>query len=161
MYLLTILIGLNKIGRLITGCRLHAVPSLEDAINVNLDCLSRGGQVDANDLERTRRKVKRHTNVTFQDVASKAEELRGVPEATLSSEKRDALMAIIREEEMEESTSSESEDDEDSEDLSGRVEGKKQKLDKENTESVTNGVTSGKTQPSRKAGLFEGGSSFW
>ncbi|CAM6093677.1 unnamed protein product [Calypogeia fissa] len=130
--------------------------------------------VEANKLERSTRKIKRHSTLTFQDVTIRKDAVRGDTEveevfgsSAIQAEQRDAMMELIKEEEMEESSSSESEDDDDDEeeeDLLDRLKEKKQKLEGDRAvriSSVRNGAMESKPQTSRKAQLFEGGPSFW
>lgn len=124
-----------------------------------------------------RRKVKRHANFTSQDVAMTHQvQVRGDAEVEavfgssgMRAEQRDAMIAIMKDEEMAESSSSESSEDDDEEDESNRVDEKKLKLEGNRAGRVTSSLRNGgmdskaAAQASRKAGggLFQGGPSFW
>lgn len=123
-------------------------------------------QVDANALERARRKVKRHPdhkNADFSknrtDVVSRDVEMNEVGVASANQdERREAVMEILRTEDMDESTSSEEEDD----DIPDNLGGKKQEAEIEAKTQVVAGKVRGvKSEGIGKDAPFQGGPSLW
>ncbi|BBM97158.1 exosome complex component RRP45 [Marchantia polymorpha subsp. ruderalis] len=122
--------------------------------------------VDANALERARRKVKRHPdhkNADFSknrtDVVSRDVEMNEVGVASANQdERREAVMEILRTEDMDESTSSEEEDD----DIPDNLGGKKQEAEIEAKTQVVAGKVRGvKSEGIGKDAPFQGGPSLW